>query len=129
MQRASIIALAVLLLSFTLEPAFAQNDFEGVWTGGWESGKIKLTVSKDASGKPVAKLWVAPDNGEEYTTGFSEFVLEGKTMRAKYTTPDSDPGEVVLRASLEGDTLQGTWQFKQKNSGETHGGNWKATRQ
>ncbi len=129
MQRASIIALTVLLLSFAVQPTFAQSDFEGVWMGGWESGKIKLTISKDTSGKLVAKLWVASDNGEEYTTGLSEFVLEGKTMRAKYTTPDSDPGEVVLHASLAGETLQGTWQFKQKNSDETHGGNWKATRQ
>jgi hypothetical protein len=125
-----ILALTILLVLFAVHllPAQSRSGFDGVWTGGWESGKIKLTISRDSDGKAVAKLWVAPENGEEYTTGFSEFVLEGNTMRARYNSPDSDPGEVVLEANLEGDTLRGTWQFRQKAKDETHSGTWKATR-
>jgi len=125
----AMVVLTALLSSFTALLISAQSTgFEGVWTGGWESGKIKLTISRDSAGKPVAKLWVAPDNGEEYTTAFSELVLEGNSMRARYNSPDTDPGEVILQANLEGDTLQGTWQFKSKSKDETHSGTWKATR-
>ena len=130
MRRVYVIVVLTALVSlFTALLTSAQSTgFEGVWSGGWESGKIKLTISRDSEGKPVAKLWVAPDNGEEYTTGFSEFVLEGNTMHARYKTPASDPGEVVLQASLEGDILRGTWQFTSKANDEAHSGTWKATR-
>lgn len=103
----------------------------GTWSGTWESsgtsGTFALTLQKSADAALGGKVAVGGEPAYEAT--LTSVSIEGNKLTAKYDfTPDTR-AEVVLMATVEGQTAKGTWSLREKGSGtEAATGTWTVTR-
>jgi len=128
------IATVAIVLSLVLSLAAQRGTADavvGTWSGTWESsgasGTFALTLQKSADGALGGKVAVGGDPAYEAT--LTSVSIEGGKLAAKYDFTPDPRAEVVLMATIEGQTAKGTWSVREKSSGtEAIAGTWTVTR-
>ena len=127
------IAVIAIVLSAVLGVAAQSGTADallGTWSGSWEtsgtSGTFALTLQKAADGALGGKVAVGGEPAYEAT--LTSVSIDAGKLTAKYDfTPDTR-AEVVLIATIEGQTAKGTWSVREKSSGtEAVAGTWTVT--
>jgi hypothetical protein len=103
----------------------------GTWSGTWESsgvsGSFALTLAKTEGGALGGKVAVGGEPA--YEAVLSSVSIEGNKLSAKYDFTPDPRAEVVLTATIEGQTAKGSWSVREKGSGtEAVSGTWTVTR-
>lgn len=109
----------VMILSAGLIFA-ASEDLSGTWEGGtYVDGNpvtLTLVLTKTESGY-TGKM--SDDVGFTQDTEIENVKLEGKEMSFSFTADNgSDYLTVFVKVTIEGDTMTGTWESEDGNSGE-----------
>ena len=91
------------------------------------SGGFELTLEK---GKEGALAGAVSITGEPtYKAALKTVAFDGAKMTAKYDFPPDEAAEVVLAATFEGSSANGTWTVREKASGnEAFSGSWTVKR-
>ena len=138
-MRKPCFALLALLVMATIcsaaqppqsQPA-ASDPLVGTWSGTWDgagsSGGFDLTLERQKDAPLTGKVSVTGE--PTYKATLKKLAFEGKKMTGAYDFTPDPAAEVILAASLEGNTLSGTWSLREKASGnEVASGNWKVTK-
>jgi hypothetical protein len=112
------LSLIVLALTVGLTSLHAQTSSSaearliGTWSGtyaGDASGKDTMVFSRDAAKKLIGKVDVQADAGN-YSATFKSIVVNGATITLAYDEPDNAAMEVQLEATVNGDSMSGTWK-------------------
>ena len=107
------------------------EQYVGTWSGTWDgagAGTFVLTLDKSAAGAVTGKVEVGTDGGN-YTAELKSLAFDGQKMTAKYDFPLDPAAEVLIAASFDGSTGNGTWSLRPKGQDtEAAGGTWTVTR-
>jgi hypothetical protein len=113
-----MLTLAALVLTFGVNFSHAQSSSSaddrviGTWSGtyaGDGSGKFTMVFSRDAAKKITCTVEVQAEAGG-YTATFKSIVVDGASVRMAYDDPDNSAVEVQVDATLNGNSLTGTWK-------------------
>jgi hypothetical protein len=111
------VSLLALVLIVSLSPLHAQSassgDVVGTWSGtysGDASGKYTMVYSRDAAMKIGGTVEATADAGNGYTATFKSVVVDGTTVKMAYDDPESATVEVQLEATVDGNSMTGTWK-------------------
>ena len=111
------VSLLAIVLTVGLSAFHAQSsssgDVVGTWSGtysGDASGKYTMVFSLDAAKKIGGTVAATADAGNGYTATFKSVVVDGKTVKMAYDDPENAVMEVQLEATVDGDSMTGTWK-------------------
>jgi hypothetical protein len=112
-----LLSLLVLALSVGLNSTHAQSSsgdarMIGTWSGtyaGDGSGKYTMVFSRDAATKITGTVEVLADAGG-YKATLKSIGVDGTTVKMAYDEPDNSAIEVQLEATLDGNSMTGTWK-------------------
>jgi hypothetical protein len=109
------------------DAASSGEQYAGVWTGTWagagSGGGFELTLEKNKDGTLGGRVSVTGD--PTYKATFKSLAFDGPKMTAKYDFPPDERVEVVLGATFEGNSADGTWSVREKGNGnEAVSGTW-----
>jgi hypothetical protein len=93
--------------------AAAENHAIGVWSGtyaGDGSGKYTMTIARDAAKKLGGSLTNTNENGESFTSTFKTVTVDGPKLVITYDAPGGEGGEVQVEATLDKESLTGSWK-------------------
>ena len=93
----------------------AAGTWNGTWEGGGSSGGFELTLEKSSEGRLGGRVSVTGEPA--YKAELKTAALEGNKLTATYDFPPEPSIEVSIAATIEGDTLKGTWLVREKGSG------------
>lgn len=107
------------------------EQFLGTWSGTWSAqgsgGGFDVTLEKGKDGAVTGKVAVTGE--PTYNAAFKELSFDGKKMKARYDFPPNEAGEVLLSATFEGNTANGTWALRAKGSDKDEAtGTWTVTK-
>ncbi|MEO7272443.1 MAG: hypothetical protein ABIX28_00775 [Vicinamibacterales bacterium] len=131
---ATWLAALAIVLSAALGVAAQSGNADamlGTWSGTWESsgtsGTFALTLAKTEGGALGGKVAVGGEPA--YEAALTSVSVEGSKLTAKYDFTPDPRAEVVLTATVEGQTAKGSWSVREKASGtEAVSGSWTVTR-
>lgn len=124
MKRRSIWCLCLFVLTVINASAQrtenAQADSTGgTWTGNWQgagsSGDFELTLERTPEGRLGGRVAVTGES--DYKAELKTAALDGNKLTAAYDFPPDPSVEVSLAATLDGNSLKGTWAAREKGSG------------
>jgi hypothetical protein len=111
------VSLLAIILTVGLTALHAQSsssgDVVGTWSGtysGEASGKYTMVFSRDAARNIGGTVEATADAGNGYTATFKSVVVDGKTVKMAYDDPESATVEVQLEATVDGNSMTGTWK-------------------
>ena len=124
MKRRAMLCLCLLVLAALnagapVRAEGAQADSAGgTWTGTWQgdgsSGGFELTLEKTPEGRLGGRVSVTGEPA--YKAELKTAALDGKKLTATYDFPPEPSVEVSIAATIDGDTLKGTWVVREKAS-------------
>jgi hypothetical protein len=111
--------MAALIVGLGLT-ATAQDNYAGVWAGGWDgpngsSGGIEVTFEKGKDDGPAGRVSVTGE--PTYKAVFKNLTFDGPKMTARYDFPPDESIEIVLAATFDSAAAKGTWLAREKASG------------
>jgi hypothetical protein len=114
-----LLSMLVLVLTVGLNSVHAQSSSSaddrliGTWSGtyaGDGTGKFTMAFSRDAAKRITGTVDASPDSGSGYTATFKSIVVDGASVKMAYDEPDNSAMEIQLEATLDGDSMTGTWK-------------------
>jgi hypothetical protein len=112
----SLLVLALTVGSSAVHAHSATSNDDGLigtWSGtygGDGSGKYTMVFSRDAAKNIGGTVDTVPDGGNGYSATFTSVVVDGATVKMAYDAPDNSAQEIQLEATVNGDSLTGTWK-------------------
>lgn len=136
MRRRLFACVAVLMLSVVWTAAHqaatqaSGADVTGTWTGTWDGagagGGFELTLEQK-DGAPGGRVSVSGEPA--YKATLKTVKVDGKKLSATYDFTPDDRAEVLLAATLDGNTWKGTWTLRSKSDSTTVAtGGWTVTK-
>ncbi len=112
--------IAALVVGLGLTAAAAQDQYAGVWSGGWEgpngsSGGIEVTFEKGKDDGPAGRVSVTGE--PTYKATFKALTFDGPKMTARYDFPPDESLEIALAATFDSASAKGTWSAREKANG------------
>jgi hypothetical protein len=106
----------------------------GSWAGRWEGGggtggRFDITLQK-AADKLAGEVSVGQDAGD-YVAKFTSVSIDANKLTARYDYPPDGQAEIILNASFEGSTGDGTWAMVEKGQDAANAfvsGTWKVSK-
>ena len=133
MRKISAVWICLLLLGVVAAAQRGEGaaDPVGTWQGTWQgegsSGGFELTLEKGKDGALAGRVVVSGEPA--YKATLRTVSIEGSKLTGAYDFPPAPEAEVVLTATIDGNSCKGDWVVREKASGNAAAqGTWTVTR-